>query len=156
MPSCLQGERVSIIAFPVRQWIIHVVSPLILGGMIYIVYRPTTLMMFGWIDFVGMSDLVAEIRIVAPHFSNNFFSDLVIFSLPHGIWVYSLTWSYLLIWGSKKSIEVTVWVFSGIITGVGGEIGQLVGFIGGTYDATDVIVCVLCGIIPIILKIKEE
>ena len=76
MPSCLQGDRVSIIAFPVRQWIIHVVAPLILGGMIYIVYRPTTLMMFGWIDFVGMSDLVAEIRIVAPHSSNNFFSDL--------------------------------------------------------------------------------
>ncbi|MBQ9229873.1 MAG: hypothetical protein IJ190_01700 [Prevotella sp.] len=122
---------------------------LVVGGMIYVSFRPTSLLLFHSLDFLGLSagvdawrDLVSEWR---PH-------EFIVYSLPGGLWAaaYILLTHGLL---AYKPALPRVCIASLIpLTGIGSELLQRWGLLPGTFDIADL----LCYTVPLLLLIIYE
>lgn len=131
-----------------RGWLISVFLILI-GGSIYIVYRPKSIIIFRIIDYLGLTNCVDAIRrslqefILLPPFFVN--------SIPAGLW----TVSYLiLMYCNTRFHEKKTRMYLALplpISMVVLEFLQLVGLCPGTFDIYDL----LCYIIPLIVFIKS-
>lgn len=131
-----------------RGWLISVFLILI-GGSIYIVYRPKSIIIFRIIDYLGLTNCVDAIRhslqefILLPPFFVN--------SIPAGLW----TVSYLiLMYCNTRFYEKKTRMHLALplpISMVVLEFLQLVGLCPGTFDIYDI----LCYIIPLIVFIKS-
>ena len=107
--------------------------PIFLGGFIYVLFRAETIRFFKWIDVFKIDlyiqscrEAVTGLKEIAP----NWF----IYSLPDGIWVYSLSSALLLLWDGK----LTGWLFIPFLGGVMLEFFQAWNLLTGTFDIVDV------------------
>ena len=82
-----------------KPFLAHVFTPLATGGLIYVCFRSKTLRFFAWIDKIGFSNVVNEIRIII-YPCKEILPNWFINSLPDGLWVYSF--SAIIFLGSKK------------------------------------------------------
>lgn len=131
-----------------RGWLIAVFLILI-GGSIYIVYRPKSIIIFRVIDYFGLTNYVDAIRnnlqeflILPPIFVN---------SIPAGLW----TTSYLtLMYCNTRFHEKKTRMYLALplpVSMVVLEFFQLAGLCPGTFDLYDL----LCYIVPLIIFIKS-
>lgn len=94
-------------------------------------FRPRTLVMFDWFDGIGLGaylDLCRDlVRGVEP-------PDVVLFSLPNALWLYAFVYIVRNLWPSGLG---ALWVVVPVLLGVGAELGQLVGWVPGTFDVLD-------------------
>ena len=119
-----------------RLWL-FATFPALVGSVIYIFWRPDSLIMFQWVSFFGLSALVNSIRRVAASVAK-LLPCWVIFSLPNALWIFSYTIIVSAFWKTeKKGVERTVWLLSPIILGTGYELMQLVQVIPGTFCLFD-------------------
>lgn len=121
--------------------------PVFLGGLIYLTYRADTLLMFNWLKFIGFTELVNFLR------TNNQLQNLTIphwvkFSLPDALWLYSFTYTILLLWDFKITRQSVLWIFLAPTVGIFSEIGQLIRIIPGTFDSTDLLLLLLSASLP--------
>jgi len=121
----------------------HSVIPVFIGGMIYIIYRPDSLIMFNWFKSLGLLNYINELR----KSFNYPISQLVIYNLPNGFWCYSITYLMIVIWKNKITKQSFLWIFSGLFIGIFTEFAQLFHFIKGTFDFVDIIVMLVFSII---------
>jgi len=128
----------------------HVIIPITFGGIIYLLFRADSLMMFRWADAIGVKSVLDDLRIyyttIQMDNSNWFF-----FSLPGGLWVYSFTSFMLIVWGLKFSRHSIFWISIGPLIALGGEIGQAFGVVIGTFDPTDLLLCLIGSILPLVI-----
>ena len=134
---------------------VHVIIPMIIGGFIYILFRENTLVMFDWFNSLGFESIIY-------HFRENINTNIhlpkwIVYSLPDGIWIYSLTSLMILIWRLDSNKTKYVWFLIGPLLGISAEMGQLFNIIPGTFDNTDIAFCVFGSITPIYFNclIKE-
>ncbi len=133
----------------IKMILIHVISPLIIGGILYVVFRTKSLRMFGWFEFIGFNSEISFLReYVSP--LKSWLPSWVYFSLPDGLWVYSFTSIILILWAGK----INYWLIIPFITGVLVEILQGFTFIG-TFDYLDLAFSIL-GISTSILIINRK
>ena len=133
-----------------KKVILHVILPIFIGSMIYILFREKTLLMFDWFSYLKLDFIIDFLR-------NNFYgyrmyiSKSILFSLPDALWVYSFT-MFLSIY-FKNRILLSVIFIGSIIT----EISQL-WFVVGTFDIYDVIYMFALYLIAMyfIKKFEEE
>jgi hypothetical protein len=123
------------------------ISPIIIGGLIYLTYRVDTLKMFTWFDKIGTTSFVNFLR------KNDFLQGLHIpnwvkYSLPDALWIFSFTYSMLLLWQFKLTRTNAFWIFIAPTTGLFLEIGQLFGVIPGTFDIMDLLFLIIAMTIP--------
>jgi hypothetical protein len=130
-------------------FIIHVVIPTILGAAIYTLWRTRTLVLFKWYDVLGLTPIVGWLRTVAP--PRSAVPAVLFFSLPDTLWVYALTATMCCIWSDIDGLPRRIWICTGVLLGAGGELGQLFGFIPGTFDPLDLLSCVVAGISAVVL-----
>lgn len=121
--------------------------PVFLGGLIYLTYRANTLLMFNWLKFIGFTELVNFLR------TNNQLQNLTIpnwvkFSLPDALWLYSFTYTILLLWDFKITRQSVLWIFLAPTVGIFSEMGQLIGIIPGTFDSSDLLLLLLSASLP--------
>jgi len=91
-------------------------------------------------------------------FSNQF-PKWVLYSLPDGIWVYSLTSFMFINWYLELDKSKYFWLLIGPVLGLSLEFGQLAHIVPGTYDNMDLIICLFASAIPFLIfnyKIKER
>ena len=112
---------------------IHVVMPIAIGAMIYVLFRTTTLLVFDWLETVRLLQPSLHLRQACSEIR---LPDWLLYSLPDGLWVYALTSWMILIWDRKPPLP---WLLVGIALGLGGELGQLMGIVPGTYQNLDMI-----------------
>ncbi len=128
----------------------HVILPIIFGGIIYLLFRSDSLMMFHWTDAIGLKPVLDNMRdycmTIQINNMNWFF-----FSLPDGLWVYSFTSFMLIVWGSEFSKHSLFWISIGPILAMGGEIGQALGLVRGTFDPSDLLLCLIGSTLPLVL-----
>lgn len=121
---------------------------LLLGIMIYLLYRPHSLLGFKIIDAFGLNYIIDSFRLSFPIIS---FPPFVINSLPAGLW----TASYLIMmYSSTKRHTRKVRLMLALplpISAIILEFMQLLGWCPGTFDLYDLI----CYIIPLIIFIKS-
>lgn len=125
----------------------HVIMPIAFGGLIYLLFRAKSLLMFRWACAIGLEPYLDYMRAYCATFSIDNF-HWFFYSLPDGLWVYSLTAFMLLVWGRKLSRSSFFWVSIGPLLALGGEIGQAFGVVIGTFDPTDIILCLIGSFLP--------
>jgi hypothetical protein len=126
---------------------IHILLPLIIGGMIYICFRSTDLLMFSWFDMIGLAENIPQLR-ERTFYLRGGIPDWVLYSLPDGAWVWSITSFYTFLWHRCSSFESTFWITLGLCLGLGGELGQGLGLVPGTFDIVDLLLIVLSFLVP--------
>lgn len=113
------------------------ISTLFIGGLIYIGYRETNILMFKWALSLKMESIVKYIRVNT--ISKKTLPSWIIFSLPDGLWLFSCTSLLLLIWGNKINKKNMVWILLIPSFAILSEIAQGLGIIKGTFDFNDII-----------------
>jgi hypothetical protein len=109
----------------------HVISPLTLGGLLYVVFRAKSLRMFSWFESIGINTQISFLReYLSP--LKSWLPSWVYFSLPDGLWVYSFTSIILILWAGK----INFWLIIPFTSGVLIEILQGFSFTG-TFDYLD-------------------
>jgi hypothetical protein len=111
-----------------KKFIIHVVSPLLLGLIIYFLFRKTSDLVasqyFGliWADKIAFS---------APNF--------IMHNLPDGLWSYAFTNGIIQIWKYELNQNSIIWICLIPFIGITTEILQAQQIFIGTYDSMDLV-----------------
>lgn len=114
---------------------------LLVGGMIYATFRPTSLIMFQWFDGLGCYSFVDYLR---AHYGNTISEEWLIYSLPAGLWLFSYLYVIDSIWGghaNQKGRTYFLWILP--ILSILSEFMQLVHLMPGTFDPMDIVCYVL-------------
>lgn len=116
-----------------------------------------TLILFGWIEGVGLSPVASTLRLNGT-LQSLAMPSWVKYSLPDALWLFSFTYLTLLIWNFKITKHSAPWIFLAPVLGIGCEICQLFGIIPGTFDMVDLLLLIMASLLPfykiIILKIS--
>jgi hypothetical protein len=128
----------------------HVISPLTLGGLLYVVFRAKSLRMFSWFESIGINTQISFLR---EYFYplKSWLPSWVYFSLPDGLWVYSFTSIILILWAGKINFWLIIPFTSGILI----EILQGFSF-KGTFDWTDFIFSIIGFFLSIFIINKNK
>ncbi len=116
-----------------RFFFLHVVLPTAVGATIYLLFRTTSLLVFHWLQTLHLLPLVMAARQLCSEIR---LPEWLLYSLPDGLWVYAVTSWMILIWSRRPPLP---WLLIGVALGVGGELGQAVGMVSGTYQHLDMI-----------------
>lgn len=134
----------------------HILLPIFIGGLIYLSFRHTTLNMFKWFELMSLSNFINSIR-ETLHPIRTILPNWIIYSLPDGLWVYSFSSSFLIIWQDNLN-AVKYWLLIPLLLGTFAEVLQLLKILPGTSDLIDFFVCIIASILSILfvkLKIKK-
>ena len=132
----------------------QVVLPLLTGGLIYILFRADSLLMFRWFDKLGASDLINFCR---QHTFGQFsLPTWFIYSLPDALWIFSFTSLMLSIWQDKFSVQSLFWILIAPTIGLLSEIGQAFHFVRGTYDLSDLTLILIASALPFYSPVKKH
>jgi hypothetical protein len=67
-------------------FVINVILPVAIGGLIYILFRVDTLWVFTWLKYAGLYETVMTLRETTYAASSDIPAHLL-YSLPDGLWV---------------------------------------------------------------------
>ena len=106
---------------------------LLLGGLLYIAYRPLSLKMFQWFHMTESTPWLLKFRSLVPHG----LPDWIIYALPDGLWVCS----YVILIGVVWHFSVPECIPTALIIpliGIVSELLQGVKLMPGVFDIADV------------------
>lgn len=118
---------------------LHIFISLFIGSFIYIVWRSKNIMVFLFIEKLGMMGLIDKLRDTLSHIPIN---DFILYSLPDLCWVYSFTIYLGIYTGVFTKRNQLLILLIPVFFGVGSEIGQhklFFNLIPGTFDLMDVV-----------------
>ena len=117
---------------------LHVILPMFIGGLIYLLFRVDTLLMFQWVDALGLAGPLAAARASVAGFGAAL-PPWFLFSLPDGLWLYAFG-AQMVILHRESVLPVRVfWICLAPLLALVGEAGQAFGWIPGTFDVVDVL-----------------
>ena len=129
--------------------IINVIFPLVFGVIIYVIFRDDSIRLFEWLNNLGFVNTIDSIKETTAILKNHT-PAWVYYSLPDGLWIYSLTSAFLLIWnpiyGIKKILALIPLIFGLMI-----ELAQEKKIINGTFDFQDVSFLILFFLLSLII-----
>lgn len=109
---------------------------LISGSMLYIGFRPTTLLMFHWAAALGLMPLVSVFRGIADN-SGELIPQLATDSLPFALYVAAYVLAIEAIWYGSRAKQKSLWLLIVPAMAVLSEIGQACCHVPGTFDWAD-------------------
>ena len=104
---------------------LFVILPIGVGTGIYVGWRSTSLLVFGWMATCGVPQDFFRQTANLPH--------PLLYSLPDGCWVFAGTSCMLMIWR-----RLHAWVFVFVALAICTEFGQAVQVIPGTFEWNDI------------------
>jgi hypothetical protein len=120
-----------------RLYILLCALALLLGGMIYILFRASEPVFFHWIRFAGFDSWFnfarskcLFLRLVLPKW--------IVYSLPDGLWAFAYALLITGIWKGSKSRLKYFWIASIPLLVIGFEILQYTEIIPGTFCMQDI------------------
>jgi len=120
---------------------------LCLGGIVYLLWRPDSLLMFRWAEQLGCLDGIDAARDRA---SGVFRIGWTLHSLPHGTWTFSGTSLMGLVWRTSPSWSAGFWIALIPAFSIFGEFGQFAGFVPGCFDVLDLFTAVASSILAVV------
>ena len=97
------------------------IAPLIIGGMLYLGYRSQELLMFRWVNFLGLSNTVSSWRKICFQHP---LPEWCYYALPDGLWLLSYILLIDLIW-QGNNYQYRVWVYVLPVIAIASEFMQL-------------------------------
>lgn len=129
-------------------------AALLVGGLIYILFRTSTLKMFTWCESIGLWSLTTALRKLTFPFAPKM-PEWVLFSLPDGLWIFSYVSLMLFIWNNTVSLKNLFWILIIPFLAISSEIGQGPGLIPGTFDFADLLLYIFGMTLPFLLFNKS-
>ena len=114
----------------------HVFFPIAFGAFIYLTWRSTKLKAFNWFEAWGLKDLIVQLR-ATFHGWDDSLPEWFLYALPDGLWCYAATAYFARKWADQDGAWAWAWTLLAPALGCGGEIGQVVGIVPGTFDWWD-------------------
>jgi hypothetical protein len=134
-------------------YILHF-STLLIGSLIYIFFRSETLVLFTWIGyFENIHEFVFYLRGYTVELAT-YFPLWFIYSFPDGMWVSSYVFLLLMIFDFKINRNNSFLIFLIPMIGLFSEFGQYFGLVSGTFDLVDILLYLVCSLIPLIILNK--
>ena len=99
---------------------------LVIGTMIYLLFRVSTLKVFTWLDFIGIDFLHSNLRKDSVNLIP-LIPDWFIYSFPDGIWIFSYVILMISIWNFKMNAQSIFWIIIIPIIAILSEIFQFFG-----------------------------
>lgn len=135
--------------------LLHVAAPVGLGAAIYLLLRAPHLRVFSWAAEVGLGPTVSLLRVRTLPLREDL-AEWVLYSLPDALWVYALTAAMVLVWRGGSGRTRFLWIGSGLALGAGGELGQWIGVVPGTFDPVDLLACGAAALAAILLLLQPR
>lgn len=119
---------------------------ILIGGFIYLFFRPHTLKMFVWLRIINCEQIFQ----LKDYNQDLKFIEFLIFSLPNGLWILSLLIILGLIWEKHRIFFI---IYSSFFTGISilFEFLQKVELIPGTFDIADILVLLIFHILGFLI-----
>ena len=111
-------------------------AALFLGGMIYVLWRSDSLLMFHWFEHLGLAEPVLTMRLFAAPYSGSFPSWFY-FALPNGLWLLSGILFLHCVWGSRALWQPAIWASILSLIAITSELCQYWGIVPGVFDGWD-------------------
>lgn len=127
---------------------------LFLGGLIYILFRTTTLNMFTWFKHLGLDNMVINLRLLTFDFGQ-LLPKWVLYSLADGLWIFSFINLILVFWDYEISVINIIWIVFIPLISILSEFGQLIKIVPGTFDSIDLLFYISGTLIPFIIYKNE-
>ncbi|MBN4054930.1 hypothetical protein JYT15_00315 [Acidimicrobium ferrooxidans] len=121
-----------------RAFLLHIVLPLAVGSALYVLWRPTNLLVFRWLDAAGLLSVSYAARSVVGVWPG-VLPEWILYSLPDGLWIYAFTSWMSSIWKGAGGLSAIAWIYSGMVLGIGSELGQGLGLVPGTFELNDLL-----------------
>jgi hypothetical protein len=137
------------------QYILHVVVPLLIGGIIYMVWRTETLQMFRWFELVQMDSTIHTLREMYGGQGGQL-PTWFLYSLPDAAWTYSFSMYMGLVWIDTSPRVAFSLAAIGPILGIGVELGQALRIVPGTFDLTDILSSTAASITSILVLVSNK
>lgn len=115
---------------------------LILGSAIYVLFRPTTLLMFHWADGLSLTHSVQLIRASVSGLAS-LVPGWFVFSLPFALWVLAYLFFIEAVWAHSQSWARFLWFWSVPLIAIGAELSQIKHIIPGSFDWGDLATIIL-------------
>jgi|TARA_R100000501_G_C2625010_1_gene118362 hypothetical protein len=125
----------------IKDIIIKVIVPLIIGLLIYIFYGSSNIHINKIIQFD-----------VVPFFN---LPGWAVFNLPDLLWTFSWTNLMLILWEFDLNWKDMLWFSTPLVLSILFEYAQKFGFIGGTFDTKDLFYYIFGYIIAILINLKN-
>lgn len=127
---------------------------ILFGGLLYIIFRTDSLLMFNWFKYLAISDFIYDLRnsMIFP-----LSSELKTFinTAPGGFWTFSYSAFLLFIWNLEINSRNIYYYISIPAAAVLSEIFQLAGFIPGTFNYLDIISYTAGAILPLLMHFRK-
>jgi hypothetical protein len=135
---------------------VHILLPLFVGASIYLLFRKDSLIVFSWLDYIGASDTLFMIR-ENIFFIRKYIPDIILYSLPDGIWVYSGTVAFVIVWKRNPNNFFSIfWISLPFLCAIVIEVLQLFGIANGTFCWLDIVICILLFCLALYPHIKRR
>lgn len=105
-------------------------------------------MMFEWFSRIGLADAILHIR-AHSSFLAVYVPEFMRYSLPDGAWVYAATFYQAYVWQAGPAKLFWLWSILPPVLAIGGELGQAVRVVPGTFSLTDLTVCMAAALLAI-------
>ena len=122
---------------------------LLLGSALYVLFRPTTLLMFHWADSLGMTRSISTMRTWVNGF-DRYLPTWVVYSLPFALWVSSYLFFIKRIWSNSTSLVRHAWFWCIPVIAIAAELAQSISIIPGRFDRVDLITIILGTILSLV------
>lgn len=140
-------EDIKLFVINKKDWLVALLL-ILTGGMIYVLYRPESLLLFRVTDSLGITPLIDILR---SNSSRVMLPSFMINSLPAGLWTASyLIMMYITTKFHTRRIRLML-ALPLPITAIVLEFLQLLGWCPGTFDIYDLI----CYIVPLFIFIES-
>ena len=125
---------------------------LLLGGLIYIIFRDKSLLMFNWFDAIGIGNEIDGLRRL---FQGEGIYGWVKYSLPDGLWAFSYMFLVDAVWNGSKLISSYIFIYSLPFFALLSEFFQYFSLLPGVFDWVDVASYLFAIILFVIIKLLK-
>lgn len=122
------------------------VGCILTGSVLYLVFRPTTLLMFHWTDSLGLTGAISTVR-SCVHGFDKYLPNWTIYSLPFALWVSSYMFFIEGIWAKSTSLVRYAWFWCIPIIAIAAELAQCMQILPGYFDVADLIAIIFVTIL---------
>lgn len=125
------------------------ITALIVGGLLYVIFRSKSLLMFEWFRMMGFSEMVENLR---GNYDGLSMYGWIRESMPAGLWLFSYLFIIDSLWGKDRNLVYHLFIFVLPVIAICSEFMQLFGMLPGTFDYMDLISYAIAILIFILIK----
>ena len=128
---------------------------LLMGAAIYLGFRPNSLVIFDWADYLGLGGLIEELRAHSLPYGTSL-PEWLVFSVPNGLWVLSFSVVMVSIWGVDNLLIAAYWTASLWGAGIMSEFLQAARLIPGVFDVSDLVSYTVGGVAVFLFMVLKR